>query len=501
MKLSIKKVSSGIANGELLVLGVFGQKQDYSFASTRCISDSQKKALLASLKEKQFCAMCADGLLLSSVIQKNSPSVLVIGLGKEEKLSLQKIRLAAGRACAEAKRLKLKTVSFCLNTFKASLLDKEALKAVAEGAVLSSYEFKKYKSKPGAVPSLNEFKIILDSDSNVSSMGKTLEDTQKILEAVFFTKDIANEPANIMTPLHLSKMVKEMARKNNLKVKILGKEEIRRLGMGGLLAVSQGSNYPPQFIILENKVSKPQFSQPIVLVGKGITFDTGGISIKPSNDMDKMKFDMCGAAAVIGAMKAIANLKLPVKVIGLTPICENMPGSKAQRPGDIIKCLNGKTVEVLNTDAEGRLILADALSYAAKFKPKALIDLATLTGACAATFSNLAIGLMGTDEALVARFKKAGDATGERVWELPLWEEYFELIKATYADIQNISKRYAGTITAGMFLKEFADHTKSWAHLDIAGVAYNESGSKPLSPIGATGVGVRLVVEVVKSYL
>lgn len=217
--------------------------------------------------------------------------------------------------------------------------------------------------------------------------------------------------------------------------------------------------------------------------------------------MDKMKFDMCGAAAVIGAMKAIANLKLPVKVIGLTPICENMPGSKAQRPGDIIKCLNGKTVEVLNTDAEGRLILADALSYAAKFKPKALIDLATLTGACAATFSNLAIGLMGTDEALVARFKKAGDATGERVWELPLWEEYFELIKATYADIQNISKRYAGTITAGMFLKEFADHTKSWAHLDIAGVAYNESGSKPLSPIGATGVGVRLVVEVVKSYL
>jgi leucyl aminopeptidase len=304
-----------------------------------------------------------------------------------------------------------------------------------------------------------------------------------------------------MTPTKLANAAKEMAAKNNLTCKVLGREEMKKLGMGGILGVSQGSAEEPKFIILENKVAKSKFSNPIVLVGKGITFDTGGISIKPAGDMDKMKFDMCGAAAVIGTMKVVANLKLPLKVVGLVPTCENMPGGRAQRPGDIVTISNGKTVEVLNTDAEGRLILADALSYAAKFKPKALIDIATLTGACAATFADLAIGLMGTDPDLVKRIQKAGEYTGERCWELPLWDEYYDLIKATYADIQNISKKYAGTITAGMFLKEFADHTKSWAHLDIAGTAWNEGGPKILSPIGATGVGVRLFVRVIKDYL
>ena len=303
-----------------------------------------------------------------------------------------------------------------------------------------------------------------------------------------------------MTPAKLAQTAKEMAFKNNLKCKVLGKSEIKRLGMGGIIGVSQGSAQEPRFIILENKVKNPKFKNPVVLVGKGITFDTGGISIKPSNDMDKMKFDMCGAAAVIGTMKVVANLRLPIKVVGLTPVCENMPGGRAQRPGDIVRCLNGKTVEVLNTDAEGRLILADALSYAARYKPKAVIDIATLTGACAATFSDLASGLMGTDPELVGRIQAAGEYTGERCWELPLWEEYGELIKATYADIQNISKKSAGTITAGMFLKEFADHTQSWAHLDVAGTAWADN-PKPLSPIGATGVCVRLFVRLLKSYL
>jgi leucyl aminopeptidase len=253
-------------------------------------------------------------------------------------------------------------------------------------------------------------------------------------------------------------------------------------------------------VVLQNRVKAGASKDPIVFVGKGITFDTGGISIKPAGDMDKMKFDMCGAAAVVGAMKAIANLKLNVKVIGITPLCENMPDGNAQRPGDIITFYNGKTAECLNTDAEGRLILADALAYAKNFKPRVLVDIATLTGACSATFADLCAGLMSTDPALVTRLKEIGDKTGERMWELPLWDEYFPLIKATYADIQNISKKYAGTITAGMFLKEFADHTTSWAHLDIAGTAWNEGGAKPLSPIGATGIGVRWFVELAKSY-
>jgi leucyl aminopeptidase len=368
--------------------------------------------------------------------------------------------------------------------------------SLVEGLRLSDYRFVKYKSK--TPPASKVAKVEIASSLPAKAMRAAVTEAETISAGVVFARDLANEPANVMTPPKLAQAAKEMAAKNGLTCRVLGKEEIRRLKMGGMLGVSQGSTHPPQFIILENRVKSS--SKPIVLVGKGVTFDTGGISIKPSGDMDKMKFDMSGAAAVIGAMKVIGNLKLPVKVVGLAPVVENMPGSTAQRPGDIIRCLNGKTVEVLNTDAEGRLILADALAYAERYQPRAIIDIATLTGACAAAFADITSGVMGTDPALIRRIIEAGERTGERCWELPLWDEYYELIRATYADIQNISRKNAGTITAGMFLKEFAGHTKSWAHLDVAGTAWADS-PKPLSAIGSTGVGVRLFVQIIKSFL
>ncbi len=433
---------------------------------------------------KRFSGKDSETLLIGSTF--------FVGLGKKSKHTLEKTRRAAAKLLGQAKSLRVASAAVRLESFRGVFSAEETAGALVEGARLSDYRFEKYKSSPSPSRDLDTFLLIAKGDK----VQKAVAEAEIISEGVLFTRDLANEPANIMTPVKLAQSAKEMAAKNGLRCRVLGKKEIEALKMGGLLGVSQGSVYPPQLIILENKVKT---GAPVVLVGKGITFDTGGISIKPSNDMDKMKFDMCGAAAVIGAMKVVANLKLPVRVIGITPVCENMPGSRAQRPGDIIRCLNGKTVEVLNTDAEGRLILADALAYAQRFKPRAVVDIATLTGSCAATFADLATGLMGTDTDLVKRLKEAGEKTGERCWELPLWEEYLDLIKATYADIQNISKKSAGTITAGMFLREFTDG-KPWAHLDIAGTAWNEGGPKALSPIGATGVGVRLFVEFLKGY-
>lgn len=482
---------------DLLGIGSFdGEKR--VFARAGSLDASVREKLEKALQGKKFSGKSGETFFIPAP-SKTAGAVLLIGLGKRENYRLETARRAIARILAQAKMFQHKTVRVDLDTFDGIFPLEQVAAACVEGARLSSYTFSKYKSKQPSVKVIDSLELVSHEGGLAGRVKKAISEAEIVSRAVYFTRDLANEPANVMSPPSLAKAAQEMARKNGLSCRVLGLSEIKKLGMGGIIGVCQGSSHEPRFVILENKFKSSK--DPIVLVGKGVTFDTGGISIKPSNDMDKMKFDMCGAAAVMGAMMAIAHLKLPVKVIGITPLVENMPGGRAQRPGDIIKAMNGKTIEVLNTDAEGRLILADALSYAARFKPKHLIDIATLTGACSVTFADLATGVMGTDPDLVNRLKEAGEKTGERMWELPLWDEYFDLIKATYADIQNISKKYAGTITAGMFLKEFADHTKSWAHLDIAGTAWNEGGAKPLSPIGSTGVGVRLFVEFIKSTL
>lgn len=485
---------------EILGIGCFEGDKDFLKKSC-CLDAHTKDAIQKILASKKISFKCGETFFTPAPFMKSAGTLFFIGLGKREQFCLGRVRKASAKFLSQAKAFKYKTARLDLDSFSEKFSLAEIASAALEGARLSDYSFDKYKSKPAPSAGVEELSLVSGYAAGAKAARTSLAETELVMEGVSFARNLANEPANVMTPSRLAKAAREMAAKHHLTCRVLGRTQMKRLGMGGVLAVSQGSGEEPQFIVLENRVKQPRFSNPIVLVGKGITFDTGGISIKPANDMDKMKFDMCGAAAVIGTMKVIADLKWPVRVVGLAPVCENMPGGRAQRPGDIITISNGKTVEVLNTDAEGRLVLADALSYAAKYKPKILVDIATLTGACAATFADLAIGLMGTDPELVERIRKAGEQTGERCWELPLWHEYFDLIKATYADLQNISKKYAGTITAGMFLKEFADHTKAWAHLDIAGTAWNEGGPKPLSPIGATGVGVRLFVELIKDYL
>jgi leucyl aminopeptidase len=479
---------------DLLAIACFADEKD--FVSRSGLPDDSRKTITKALSSKKFSAKTGEHFFIPTPHLKEAGSLFLIGLGPKDKSSLENVRRASAKIISQAKSFQYKTICLDLDSFGEKFHAEETAVAIVEGARLSGYVFDKYKTKPNNSPTVEIFRLYSKNKSKLPALKRAVADAEIVSESVLFTRDVANEPANVLTPARFAQIAKQMASKNNLTCRVLAKNQIQKLGMGGVLGVSQGSANPPQFVILENKTRGS--SKPLVLVGKGVTFDTGGISIKPSGDMDKMKFDMCGAAAVMGAMKAIANLRIPVKVIGLMPLVENMPGSTAQRPGDIIRCLNGKTVEVLNTDAEGRLILADALSYAERYHPRAIVDIATLTGACAATFGDQASGVMGTDPDLINQLKAIGQRTGERLWELPLWDEYFDLIRATYADIQNISKKHAGTITAGLFLKEFAGHTRSWAHLDVAGTAWADA-PKPLSPIGATGVGVRLFVEWVKS--
>jgi leucyl aminopeptidase len=298
-----------------------------------------------------------------------------------------------------------------------------------------------------------------------------------------------------MTPSDLALGAREVARRRGVTLKILDTTQMEKLGMNALLGVARGSSEPAKFIILEY-YGRRKSDPPMILVGKGLTFDSGGISIKPSEKMDEMKADMAGGAAVMGTIMAAADLRLPVNVVGMIPATENLPGGGAYKPGDILKSLSGQTIEVITTDAEGRLILADALTYALRYKPAAIIDLATLTGACIVALGDHVIGMLGTDDSLKDKIRKAADRTGERVWELPLWEDYHELIKSDVADFKNSGGRAGGTITAAVFLSKFVENVP-WVHLDIAGPAWLAK-DKPYIPRGASGVGVRLMVQVLR---
>ena len=296
-----------------------------------------------------------------------------------------------------------------------------------------------------------------------------------------------------MTPSDLAKAAVSLKQKN-LSVKVLEKKDAERLGMGAYLSVAKGSKEPLKFIVLEYKGSK---GKPLALIGKSITFDSGGISLKPSDGMEKMKYDMAGGAAVLGVLKAASALKLPVNLIGILPATENLPGGSATKPGDIARSITGKTVEIINTDAEGRLILADAIGYAKRFKPKAIIDIATLTGACSVALGNEAIAMMGNDRKLLDKIKKSAENTYERVWEMPLFDEYKEYIKSDIADVKNTGGKNGSLVTAAYFLYEFAEKTP-WVHLDIAGTAWAEK-DKPYIPKGASGISVRLIMDLIKA--
>lgn len=454
-------------------------------------------------KSGDFKGKPREQLLLFPQNGAKAQRVLVVGLGKREKASLEGVRRATAVALHKAGGVKARTVGIILDRgqVEAALDGAQVAAAVTESAIMATYKFERLKSqdedKNGEKKKEGPVDITVHVYTKAAGAAEAIELASIAAEGANLTRDLANEPANIATPTRVAEYAHEVAKKVGLKWSVLDKAEMKKLGMGSLLAVAQGSEEPPKLVILEYEPkAKGQVQDTFVFVGKGITFDSGGISIKPADKMWEMKFDKCGGCAVIGIMHAVARAQLPFRVIGLVPATENLPSGTATRPGDIVKSMSGKTVEILNTDAEGRLILADALTYSARYEPSVVIDLATLTGACVVALGDVRAGLFGNDEALLQEIKEAGDHVGEKVWPLPLDEEYGEHVKSDAADLKNLGRAgQAGAISAAYFLKHFAPAKTKWAHMDIAGTAWTTTNEKIYTGKGATGFGVRVCFE------
>jgi leucyl aminopeptidase len=414
--------------------------------------------------------------------------LLLVGLGDRSSFTSERLRGTAASVARRARTLKARSVAFALPTPEGSDV-RGAARAAAEGTVLGLYRFEKYKTNNNDEDP-ESFDLVIGGSEDEGAASAGAEVGARIASGSVLARDLANEPSNTATPAFLAERAREIGDRYGMAVTVLDRAGIEAEGLTGLATVGRSASNEPRFLVLEHR--KGGGGPPVVIVGKAVTFDSGGISIKPTTGMEDMKFDMGGGAAVLGAMEVVGALDLQLDVVAIVPATENLPGGDAFKPGDVLTMANGKTVEILTTDAEGRLILADALLYARRFEPAAVVDCATLTGACVVALGSHASGLMGNDEDLVAEVQTAGEATGERAWPLPLFEEYTEQIKGDSADIKNSGGRGGGALTAGAFLKEFADFP--WAHLDIAGTAYGKKGNAYTTK-GATGAPARLLVE------
>ena len=430
-------------------------------------------------------------LVIPTTGRTASQRILLAGLGKKENFTNDSIRFVSGKIAQKARELKLKEFSIIVPP--SSIIEPiSSVSQIVEGCKMSLYKFEKYKSKKeNNIPDLT---ILVSKSEKIS---KAIKIAEIVSDGAIYTKSIANLPPNECIPATLANFARIISKKNNMKCNTISKNELKKKGFGGITAVGQGSKNEPKLIILEyNHGSRNE--KPIVLVGKAVTFDTGGISLKPGEKMDEMKFDKCGGCTVIGIMKAVSELKLPINVVGIIPSVENMPGGESYRPGDIIKLYSGKTAEILNTDAEGRIILADALSYGEKqYSPKAIIDFATLTGACIIALGTNIAGIVSNNDKLTQKIMESSKKTTEEIWELPLNGDYMDMVKSDVADMKNVGiGRAAGTITAAAFLRNAIENTP-WIHIDIAGVAWTQVATKekPYNPKGATGFGVRLILD------
>ncbi len=449
-----------------------------------------------AIADGDFAGKKNETLLLYTHGLIESPRVLVVGLGKRESFDAEAARQAAGTAAGKLQSLGVEKAATILHGAGEAGLDVEvAAQAVAEASILACYRFDGYRSAKRKASRLRSLAIVEFDRSRLAAARRGTRAGRAIAAAASLARDLANHPGNTATPTYLASAARRIARSRSLRCQVIDETGMRRLGMGALLGVTRGSSEAARFIVLEHNASRG--GKPLVFVGKGVTFDSGGISLKPGDRMADMKFDMSGAAAVIGAMQAVSDLDLPHRIVGLVPATENLPGGRAVKPGDVLKTITGKTIEIDNTDAEGRLILADALGYARRLKPAAIVDLATLTGACVVALGSHAAGMLGNDEELKAKVLKAGDETGERVWPLPLWPEYRDQIKSAVADMKNTGGRAGGAITAASLLEEFVD--SPWVHLDIAGTAWS-TRAKPYIPKGGVGFGVRLLTRLARDW-
>ncbi len=492
MDIKIRKASPLEIKTACLVIGVYEKKLSEPLLKEL---DQKLGGLLRQAKRNgEFIGKTGEQILFQPVGHLPAERVLLIGLGPEVETSLEKIRQAAGSAMQLVTGKKLGQVAFALPLDAEKKNGSAAhIQATAEGVLLASYRYDRFLSEEarGSRKLPKSVTLLIGNAREKHACESALEKAQKLCRAVILARDLVNAPGNIKSPAYLVEQAQVASKESSLKCKILGQKELVKEGFGALLGVAQGSVREPYLIVLEHHGGSKN-EPPVALVGKGVTFDSGGISLKPGEKMDEMKMDMAGGAAVIGTMLAAALLELPINLVGIVPTVENMPSGTAYRPGDILTSLSGQTIEVLNTDAEGRLILADALTYAKRYEPKLVIDLATLTGACIIALGHQATAILGNDQKLVQSLLNAGETSGERLWQLPLWDDYDQQIKSDVADVKNTGGRPAGTITAAAFLKKFASDFR-WAHLDIAGTAWRDQ-NLPYIPKGGTGVGVRLLV-------
>ena len=461
-------------------------------------SAKDRKALRA--KSKALGPRGEEGELISGECPIGiAHRVTFVGIGKETEITHSRMRETLNRVMRQATKNREYQIALGVPVKVHGLTHAESRLFALREASVSDYTYDQFKSKKNEFEKIDGLHILPLVKETEEELDERLGKVRLLRTSQQLARDLGNRPANDLYPETFAQAAKEMAEDvKGLRVTILGVKELQKEKMGGILGVSQGSEQEPRMIVIEHRPKKPKKS--VVLVGKGVTFDSGGISLKPPASMVTMKSDMCGGATVMGVMRAVADLDLPIKVVGLIPAVENMPSGTAIRPGDVLTTSSGKTVEVDNTDAEGRLILADALHYSARFNPDIVIDFATLTGACVVALGQEAAGMMGNDDDLLNDLRKLGEQVGERVWPLPLYDEYLSYLKSEWADIKNAGSRWGGAVTAGIFLKQWVPEKVSWAHLDIAGVAFLEKEHNGL-PKGASGFGVVLISTFLENLL
>ena len=492
--MDIKIVIDDIAKiqTDAIIVNLF-EGEERTGGATASVDKALDGAITKLSEQGELKGKLNEVVIIHSLGKIPSRVIAIVGLGKQSEFTPDKIRVVAAEACRSLQKLNCQRIATVVHGADVGEIEtEEATQALVEGSILGLYKFRRHMTKEPEHQDIKEI-LILETDAVKSkALNQGCYKGKILAEATNLARDLVNEPANYMTPADMVNVAEELAKTHSLGLTVLEHEQMENEGMGALLGVSQGSYQPPKLIVLSYKGNKAS-SETIGFIGKGITFDSGGISIKPSEGMAEMKGDMAGGAAVMAAMSAIAQLKPEVNVTAIIPATENLPGGNATKPGDILKAMNNKTIEVVNTDAEGRLILADALCYATKQGLSPLIDVATLTGACHIALGDICSGIFGNSQELIDKVIKSGVKAGERLWQMPMYDEYRERNKSDVADIKNSGGRWGGAITAAQFLAEFVNNT-SWVHIDIAGTFMSDK-DKGYRVKGATGIGVRTLVN------
>jgi leucyl aminopeptidase len=498
MQIEVKQGKVELAEDEAILINSFEEVKRF-VGALKTIDDKLSGALSHLFETGDFTAKLGQTAVLYPQDRLKFRRIILVGLGKRDELTIEKLRRAYGFAGRKTRELKLKSVT--VQAFESNLPAvklQESSQAMVEGILLSFYKLDRYKTgDENEEIALQRLTILKEKRKGIGEIKRGKEFGEIFSWATNFSRDLANRPGNYLTPTRLAGEADKLARQNKFKCTVFSAAEIKKLKMNVLLAVASGSKQPPKFIVLEYVPPRSK-TNALALVGKGITFDAGGLSLKTTEGMVEMKGDMMGGAVVIATIAACAKMQLPLHLVGVIPATENLPSGSALKVGDIITSHSGKTIEVLNTDAEGRLILADGLSYARSFKPDAIVDVATLTGTIKLALGTICAGIFGNHPGLKKRMIQAGEVSGERVWEMPLWKEYDEFLKSDLADIKNVGGRFGGAILAAAFLQNFVGDLP-WIHLDIAGVDFREKDDSYHSK-GATGFGARLLLQFLKDW-